>query len=189
MHFNTSRPLLLLIDLQKAIDDPSWGVRNNPGAETQVGKLLSLWRNLNLPILHVKHMSTDPHSKYLPGTPGNAFREITQPIESEEILEKRTNSAFIGTNLDLLLKGRAISEIVLVGVITNNSIESTARMAGNLGYRTIVVSDATFTFNRKDFAGQEHAAEVVHNMSLANLEGEYATILATDEVLNSAKAI
>lgn len=186
MCFNSCIPLLMLIDLQKAIDDPSWGIRNNPNAEFQIGKLLSLWRERSFPILHIKHMSTDLNSKYLPGTPGNQFKDIAMPIELEEILEKDTNSAFIGTNLHTMLQERGITELVLIGVITNNSVEATARMAGNLGYKVIVVSDATFTFNQTDFGGKEHEAEVVHNMSLANMNGEYATILSTKEVINFA---
>ena len=179
----------MLIDLQKAIDDPSWGKRNNPNAEAQIGSLLSLWRKMSLPILHIKHMSTDPDSKYLPGTPGNEFKHIAVPLKSEQVLEKDSNSAFIHTNLHSMLQEKGISEIVIVGVITNNSVEATARMAGNLGYRTIVVSDATFTFNQKDFSGLEHDADTVHNMSLANLDGEYATILSTEDVLNLAQNI
>ena len=73
--------------------------------------------------------------------------------------------------------------MVLAGVITNNSVESTARMAGDLGFRTIVVSDATFTFGRKDFDGRTRSADEVHAMSLANLDGEYASILTTLDIL------
>ena len=168
----------MIIDLQQAIDDPSWGTRNNPDAEIQTRKLLDVWRALSLPILHIKHMSTDPDSKYLPGTPGNSFKTLTMPLESEQILEKDTNSAFIRTNLHRMLQDRGITEIVMTGVITNNSVEATARMSGNLGYKTIVVSDATYTFDQVDFSGQKHEAEVVHNMSLANLNGEFMVLHA-----------
>ncbi len=184
MRFDTTKPLLMLIDLQKAIDDPSWGTRNNPDAETQIANLLRLWREKKLPILHVKHMSTDPNSKYRPGTPGNDFKDIAIPFDSEEVLEKSTNSAFIQTDLDTTLQNRSITEMVIVGVITNNSVEATARMAGNLGYRTFVVSDATFTFDKTDFGGLKHKAEVVHNMSLANLDDEYAQVVRADEILD-----
>jgi nicotinamidase-related amidase len=68
-------------------------------------------------------------------------------------------------------------------VITNNSVEATARMAGNLGFTTIVVSDATATFARPDFNGVLRSAEEVHAMSLANLQDEYAAIMTTAEVL------
>jgi len=182
MSFLSSNPLLMLIDLQYAIDDPSWGVRNNPQAEAQISKLLGIWRERDLPILHVKHMSTDPESKYRPGTPGNDFKAFAAPLGSEAVLEKDTNSAFIRTDLDAQLRNQGISEIVMVGVITNNSVEATARMAGNLCYRTVVVSDATYTFNKVDYAGHEQPAERVHNMALANLNQEYATILTADEI-------
>lgn len=177
-------PLLMLIDLQQAIDDPSWGIRNNVGAEGNILELLSAWRARNLPIVHVKHMSTDPNSTYRPGTAGNDFKDMARPLPSEWVLEKTTNSAFIGTDLDAQLRQQGLTEIVIVGVITNNSVEATARMAGNLGYRTFVVSDATFTFNKVDFSGREHPAEVVHNLSLANLDGEYATVLSTAALLD-----
>ena len=181
--------MLMLIDLQNAIDDPSWGVRNNPNAEVQIARLLKSWRELKLPILHVKHMSTDSNSKYFPSTPGNEFKDIASPIESEQILEKDSNSAFIRTNLHSMLEDKGISEIVIVGVITNNSVEATARMSGNLGYDTVVVSDATYTFNQTDLTGQEHSAELVHNMSLANMHGEYAKILSTNEVMSFANEL
>ena len=75
---------------------------------------------------------------------------------------------------------------MIVGVTTNNSVEATARASGDLGFHTIVVSDATFTFGRKDFSGRMHTAEEVHAMSLANLDGEYAHICTTDQVLEMA---
>lgn len=174
----------MLIDLQNAIDDPSWGSRNNPHAEAQISALLTAWRDRRLPLLHIRHMSTDPDSKYRPGTPGNEFKTFAAPLAAEEVLEKDTNSAFVGTNLHAMLQDRGITDIVIVGVITNNSVEATARMAGNLGYRAVVVSDATYTFNKVDFGGREHSAETVHNMSLANLDREYATILSTEAVLS-----
>jgi nicotinamidase-related amidase len=59
-------------------------------------------------------------------------------------------------------------------------------MAGDLGFRTTVVSDATFTFGRNDFQGRFRTADEVHAMSLANLDGEYAAIRTTGEVLKSA---
>jgi len=68
-------------------------------------------------------------------------------------------------------------------VITNNSVEATARMAGNLGFQTYLVSDATATFGKRDLRGQWWDADDVHHLSLANLDGEYATVVTTEQVL------
>jgi len=178
---------LLIIDVQKAIDHPGWGKRNNPQAEENIGRLLTAWRQAEMPIIHVRHISREPESTYRPGQEGCEFKAEVQPMNGERIVTKHTNSAFIGTDLEALLHRECISTLVICGVITNNSVEATARMAGNLGFGTYVVSDATATFDKVDFAGKHHEADEVHAMSLSNLQGEYATILSTEEVLNRLK--
>lgn len=177
---------LIIIDVQQAIDDPQWarwGPRNNPQAEDNIAQLLTAWRAAQRPIFHVRHMSREPHSPYRPHQPGNEFKPQVAPWPHEHIAEKSTNSAFIGTALEVDLRDAGITTVIITGVITNNSVEATARMAGNLGFDTIVVSDATATFARPDYDGALRSAEEVHAMSLANLQGEYARILTTQEVL------
>jgi isochorismate hydrolase len=56
-------------------------------------------------------------------------------------------------------------------------------MAGNLGFDTFLIEDASFTFARPDYAGRLRSADEVHAMSLANLAGEYCTVLTTGELL------
>ena len=177
--------VLLLIDLQQAIDHPSWGKRNNPNAEEKIAKLLAAWRKHNMPVIHVKHMSTSTESHYRPNQSGNDFKAAAMPVMGELIIEKQSNNAFIDTNLEKELHNRGINEVVIIGVITNNSVEATARMSGNLNFDTTVVSDATFTFDLQDYAGNWHSADVIHNISLANLDGEYAQIANTAEILNA----
>lgn len=179
---------LIIIDVQRAIDHPTWGRRNNPNAETRIRSLLEHWRAQRWPIVHVRHESREPDSTYRPGQPGCDFKDEVKPREDEFVLVKHVNSAFIGTSLDGWLKARNIGSLVICGVITNNSVEATARMAGNLGYLTYVVSDATATFDRVDAAGTHHAAEQVHALSLANLAGEYAQIVSADEALRGVAA-
>jgi len=171
--------------VQKAIDDPSWGSdRNNPNAETNIAKLLAFWRKRSWPIFHIRHVSRDANSTYRPNQPGAEFKDEARPRAGERIIEKRTNSAFIGTELERELRDRAIDTLVITGVITNNSVEATARTAGNLDFQTYVVADATATFGRHDFDGRWRTADEVHAMSLANLDGEYATVTTTAELLS-----
>ena len=174
---------LIVIDLQKAIDNPSWGERNNPDAEKHVAALLKAWRSTNRPIYHIRHDSTEAASHYRPGQPGNDFKPEAQPAAGETVIVKRTNSAFIGTDLESRLRQANHTLLVVVGVITNNSVEATVRMAGNLGFDTFLVEDATFTFGRKDWHGTWRTAEEVHAMSLANLDGEYCFVVRTNEIL------
>lgn len=71
---------------------------------------------------------------------------------------------------------------------THNSVEATARTAGNLGYETWVVEDACYTFDKQDYFGQWHCAQQVHAMALGNLQGEYATVVTTRDVLMAGRA-
>jgi nicotinamidase-related amidase len=180
------KSVLLLIDLQKAIEHPSWGVRNNPSAEAEIARLLGLWRARSWPVWHVRHDSTEPDSHYRPGQPGNGFKPEFAPLAGETVVAKRTNSAFIGTDLESRLRAGGHQSLVVVGVITNNSVEATVRMAGNLGFATFLVADGCFTFGRKDWNGTPRSAEEVHAMSLANLDGEYCTVVRAATLLGEA---
>ena len=174
---------LLIIDLQKAIDAPYWGRRNNPDCERNVAALLERWRATRRPIYHVKHDSTEPQSAYRPGQPGNDFKDEVRPRAGEAVITKRVNSAFIGTGLDTLLKIAGHAPLIVTGVLTHNSVEATVRMGGNLGFAICVVGDACFAVDKRTLDGRTIPAEDVHALSLANMHGEYATVVDTAWVL------
>lgn len=177
---------LLIIDVQNAIDDPAWakyGPRNNPDAEDNMAAILAAWRHSGRKVFHVKHESVEPGSTYRPGYPGCDFKPCVAPAPGEAVVVKHVHSAFVGTGLEQTLRAAGAACLVVCGVITNNSVEATVRMAGNLDFETYLVEDAAFTFARPDYAGRLRSAAEVHAMSLANLAGEYCRILTTGELL------
>jgi nicotinamidase-related amidase len=105
------------------------------------------------------------------------------PLPGETVIGKSTNSAFIGTDLEARLRAAGRETLVVAGVATSNSVEATVRMAGNLGFRTYLVEDCCFTFARPDWNGVARTAEEVHAMSLANLHGEYCTVIGSAALL------
>ena len=72
---------------------------------------------------------------------------------------------------------------MIAGFVTNNSVEATARMAGDLGYKTTVVADATAAFDKRGIDGTIYPSHLVHALSLSHLKDEYASIATTAEVL------
>ncbi|KPC33402.1 Isochorismatase family protein [Pseudomonas syringae pv. cilantro] len=177
---------LILIDMQQGINHPKLGRRNNLQAETNIGALLAAWRQSGRPVIHVRHFSTSPESVFWPEQSGVEYQPAFVPHADERELSKQVPDAFCGSFLEMWLRSDGIRQVVIVGVVTNNSIESTARSGGNLGFEVVVAHDACFTFDQTDFFGTPRSAEDVHAMSLANLHGEYATVLSTAQVLQHA---
>ncbi|WP_095077416.1 cysteine hydrolase family protein [Pseudomonas sp. Irchel s3h17] len=176
---------LILIDQQKGIHHPRLGPRNNPQAEDCMARLLAEWRRLARPVIHVQHLSREPDSVFWPGQSGVEFQERFEPRAGEWVIQKQVPDAFCGTTLVHDLRKAQVEQLVIVGVATHNSVEATARTAGNLGFATWVVEDACYTFDKADFFGNPHSAREVHAMSLGNLHGEYATVIPLAGILGS----
>jgi nicotinamidase-related amidase len=183
----TERPALILIDIQKGFENVEYwgGQRNNLNAEKNASELLKLWRENGLPIFHIKHCSSNPTSLLNEANEGNEFNDLVKPISDEPVVKKNVNSAFIGTNLKEQLDKAAITKLVIVGLTTDHCVSTTTRMAGNFGFDTFLVSDATATFNKKGLDGQNYSAELIHETSLASLNGEFATVVTTDVIKKS----
>ncbi|MCG8291891.1 cysteine hydrolase family protein [Pseudomonas entomophila] len=179
----TRNATLLIIDMQAGINHPRLGRRNNPEAELRMHELLVAWRLRGRPVVHVRHASRGPDSVFWPGQPGCEFQPAFTPLANEAVFTKQVPDAFCRSGLEHWLLVRGITELVIVGVITNNSVESTARSAGNLGFATVVVSDACYTFDQQDLQGRRWTAEEVHTLSLSNLAMDYACIIDSAIVL------
>lgn len=174
---------LIIIDQQKGILHPRLGRRNNPQAEERILDLLALWRRTARPVIHVQHLSRSPDSVFWPEQEGVEFQQRFMPQQGEWLVQKQVPDAFSATGLEARLREAGIGQLVIVGVATHNSVESTARTAGNLGFDAWVVEDGCFTFDKVDYFGTPRTAEEVHGMSLGNLHGEYATVVSSDRVL------
>jgi nicotinamidase-related amidase len=182
---NGTLPTLIIIDMQKGMASPAAGPRNNLDAERNIAALLKAWRTAGATVVHVRHISRNPGSPFWPGQPGVEFQDQLAPLPNEHVVEKNVPDALVNTGLEKWLRVRGISKLVIAGVSTNNSVEATARTAGNLGFETQVVADATFAFDKTDYHGTHRTAEEVHAMALANLDGEYASITTTERLLTT----
>ncbi len=181
----SARPALVVIDVQRAFDE--WEAagqrRNNPQAVARIADLLAAFRAAGAPIFHIRHQGTRPGSSFFPDGTGYPVKEEARERDGEPVIVKRVNSAFIGTDLETRLRAAGIGTLVICGATTNHCVETTTRMAGNLGFDARLVRDATWTFNRTGPDGDVHSAEAIHAMTLANLNGEFARIVTASEAI------
>jgi nicotinamidase-related amidase len=170
---------LIVVDMQRAFDEPSWGPRNNPACEANVAALIDDFRRRGQAVVFVRHDSVEEGSPLAPGRPGNALKDELA-AEPDLLVTKHVNSSFIGEpDLDGWLRERGIGRIAVCGIQTNHCCETTARHGGNLGYAVDFVIDATATFDREGPDGVRWDAETLARVTAANLHGEFATVVRT----------
>ncbi|MGV8835323.1 cysteine hydrolase family protein [Cellvibrio sp.] len=179
---------LIIIDQQQGLDNPKLRPRNNPDAATVMLKLLNAWRVAEMTVIHVRHRSREPDSVFWPHQQGFEFKPDFLPQGDELVIEKNIPCAMLTTNLEKILDQKNIRELVLIGASTNNSIEATARTASGLGFKVFIVEDGCFAFEKADYFGAAKTAQEVHAMSLANLDGEYAQVLNSRDLLCDVKS-
>lgn len=183
MEHNLDNTALVVVDVQAGFDLPGWGARNNPDFESNLAALLAAWRAEGRPVVFVRHDSVEPDSPLRPNQPGNNLKEVVSG-EPDLLVTKNVNSAFFGEpDLHGWLQDRGITGVAVTGIQTNMCCETTARMAGNLGYDTLFVLDATYTFDLPAHGGGIITADELARVTASNLQDEFADVVMTADLL------
>lgn len=184
---------LLLIDVQVGVNVFShWGGengrRNNPDAEDRMRELLGAFRATDLPVAFTRHDSREAASPLKLSLETGAQIEGLDVEAGDIVVVKDVNSGFIGTSLEVQLRRAGIQRLVVVGFFTNFCVETTVRMAGNLGFDTYLVDDACATTNRVGPDGVDHDPETVHRMAVATMHGEFCTAISAADALELCRS-
>ena len=169
--------VLVVIDAERAAVEKR--PRNNLAAEGNIGRLLTAWRSERLPIVRVNRDSFEAGS-------GDSLQLLPEPLDGETVIRGHAASAFVGTSLEAKLDAFGATTLVICGALTPDSILSTARHAGGLGYQVFVVADACWAVDAIDLNGKRWPAEDIHALALAQLKGDMATIVDTAAALAAA---
>ncbi len=174
---------LLLIDIQNDyFPGGAMELIGSPAAGAQAGKLLQVFREKALPVIHVRHLSTHPGATFfLPNTRGVEIHSSVAPNENEIVIQKTFPNSFRETPLLDYLQERHIARLVIGGMMTHMCIDSTVRAAADLGFECLLAGDACAT-KALSFGGVTLPAESVQAAFLASLNGLFAKVQSVAEL-------
>ena len=175
---------LLIIDLQ---NDYFPGGKNelvgSLNASIKAKELLASFRNRNLPVVHIQHLSNRPESTFfIPGTTGSEIHENVRPLQNEKVIVKNYPNSFRETDLHSYLREQQIDHLVVSGMMSHMCVDATVRAGKDLGYQVTVAEDACAS---KDltFLGKKIPAQEVHGSFMVALSHFYAAIKSSSELV------
>jgi len=179
------KTVLLVIDVQMALaeEDAAGAERSCPNAEKNIATLLDRFRKSGDLVIHIHHHGTSPDDPFHPDASGSAVQPVARPVDGETVMIKTGSSGFMGTPLLDTLRNANIERVVLCGATANHCVESTTRSAADFGFQPLYACDAVWAYGATGPDGISHTAEQVHSVALANLAGEFASVMTTKDIL------
>lgn len=178
---------LIIVDLQNDyFPGGAFPLHNVEEASKNATKVLEHARANNLPVFHIQHLSADPTKIpfFLPETTGAEIHQSVKPAnnENEVVIQKYYPNSFLKTDLKQLIDDKNITNLTIIGAMSQMCIEATTRAAADFGYNCVVVHDACAAPNQQ-FNGVDVPAAHVHATAMSALAFGYAKIVSTEEHL------
>jgi ureidoacrylate peracid hydrolase len=187
MTMNVSRSALLVVDMQNFFLDPESPTYTcgGPAVMPNIKRLIGAFRKAGRPVIYTCHVHGADgldagimkwwwQGMCIEGTPESMVHNEIAPRPGEKIIYKHRYSAFYNTDLETILRGLAVEDIVISGIMTNLCCESTARDAYYRDYRVFFPADSSGS-----------VTEEMHLSTLLNLAFGFAFVTTTDDLISS----
>jgi nicotinamidase-related amidase len=137
---------LVVIDVQESFRQrPIWAATSNPEIVKQVSRLTEAFRERGDLVVWVLHAEPGTGAVFDPELGFVRLMAGLEPAAGEPVLTKSSHNSFTTTNLQQLLTLAGIGEVTVCGIRTEQCVETTARVASDLGYEVVFAIDATAT--------------------------------------------
>lgn len=175
---------LLIVDIQNDyFPGGKWPLVGQTDAAEAAAKVLTAFRANGAPVIHIRHEILRPNAPFfVPGSDGAAIHPSVAPVGEEPVIVKHFANSFRETGLQAVLTERGISDLIILGSMTQNCIDSTARAAADLGFGVTVVHDACATLDLA-FNGVTIPAAQVQAAYMAALAFGFGRVASAAEVL------
>ena len=177
---------LIIIDIQNDyFEGGKMTVVNSESASMNARKVLTYFRENNLPVIHIQHISTrEGATFFLPNTKGVEIHKNVKPIENEKIIEKHFPNAFRETELLNYLKEKNISDLVICGMMTHMCVDATTRAGKDLGFNIELIGDACATRDL-EINGEIVKASEVQKSFLSALNYFYSNVIQANDFIKN----
>ncbi|MFJ1583755.1 cysteine hydrolase family protein [Streptomyces sp. NPDC088197] len=159
-----SATALIVIDVQESFRQrESWQAASDPEVATRVARLVDHAREQGHPVIWVLHSEPGSNTVFDPASGHVRLIDGLTQAEGEPLLVKTAHNAFTTTNLQQILTARGIRSLITCGIRTEQCVETTTRLASDLGYDVTFVVDATATepIEHRDAPAGRPLAEVL----------------------------
>ena len=173
---------LLVVDVQGEYDGGALPIAWPPldVSLPNIRRAIDAATTRGIPLVVVQQTGPADAPAFAEGSAGWQLLPTMDGVVADLSIEKALPSAFAGTPLQEWLQTTGVDTLTLVGFLTHNCIDSTAREALHRGYRVEVLADATGTVALRNPVG-EVGAEELHRHTLLVLQSRFAAVLDTAE--------
>jgi nicotinamidase-related amidase len=178
----STRRALVVIDVQNEYVDGGLLIEYPPVQQSlaHIGRAMDAARAAGVPVVVVQNFAPPSSPLFARGSQGAQLHPVVATRARDHHLEKTLPSAFAGTDLERWLADNGIDTLTLVGYMTHNCVDSTAKHALHAGFKVEFLHDASGSVpyaNRAGFA----SAETIHRSFSIVLQSRFAAVLGTQE--------
>ncbi|TWS22423.1 isochorismatase family protein [Tsukamurella sputi] len=174
---------LLVVDVQESFRQrPTWAETSNPDIVDDVNRLVDSARNRGDLVVWVLHSEPGSGGVFDPDSEFLVLQQGLAPAPGDPVLTKTSRNCFTTTNLGQILQQHGVRTVTISGIQTEQCCETTARLAADLGYEVVFVTEATATFpiTRPDTGAVLPVDAIIERTEFV-LAGRFATIATLDE--------
>lgn len=186
-----SNCVLVLIDYQNEYVNGAMALgQSGAAAIANARLLLAKAREQGIPVFHIAHHGEENSNVFDPLSAKVDIVADLTAIDGEETIVKKYPNAFNDTPLNELILATKKQQIVFAGFMSHMCVSSSVRAAFDLGFENFVCHDACATRDLPSISGanikpQTISADLMHNTAMAALQDVFATLVATDDLVNS----
>ncbi len=190
LELNPDKAALLVVDMQDFFLDPDSKTFTVGGLAIipTLKRLITTFREAGRPVIFTRHVHHPDgidagimgwwwEGMCLEGSPESEVHRDIAPLPNEKVVLKHRYSAFYNTDLETVLRGLDVEDLVVSGIMTNLCCESTARDAYFRDYRVFFLADGTGSVN-----------EEMHRASLLNIAFGFGYVTTSDRIIEELGA-